>query len=167
MVDPETTCRRLVDCLGLVKAWSDANPGHLPIVFWLEPKDEAGDPALDPTLMPIEGHYDELEAEILSVWPAERILTPDDLRQGMDTLPAAIAGHGWPTLGALRNKAVFSMLDSGEHRDAYAADSPNLAGKLLFVDASAATDAYAAMFKINNPLTAPAECTSEDVERLP
>ena len=153
LIDEVTTCRVFVDCLALTKAWSDANPDHLPIVFWLEPKDEADDPAIDPTLLPIAGHYDEIEAEILSVWPRERLLTPDDLRQGLDTLPEAIAAHGWPTLGELRGKAVFSMLDSGEHREAYAADHPNLAGKLLFVDATAPTDAYAAMFKVNNAVS--------------
>ena len=153
LIDPDTTCRRFMDCLALTRAWSDANPGHLPIVFWLEPKDEADDPALDPEMIPIEGHYDELEAEILSVWPAERILAPDDLRRGLDTLPEAVAAHGWPTLGELRGKAIFSMLDSGEHREAYAAGSPNLNGKLMFVDASDPTDAYAAMFKINNAVS--------------
>lgn len=148
-VDQGSTCRRLVDCLGGIKDWSDRHPDHVPIVIWLEPKDEDLD-WIDETLLPIEGHYGELEAAILSVWPAERILQPDEVRGGYATLPEAIAAGGWPRLGALRGKVVFALLDSATHREAYTRDAPALQGKLLFVDASEAADPYAAMFKIDD-----------------
>jgi len=149
LIDEETTCRKLVDCLGVVKDWSDQNALHMPIMFWLEPKDEDAD-FLDDTLIPVFGHYDELEAEILSVFPKERILTPDDVRKNYATLPEAIAAEGWPTLGALRGKVLFSMLDSENHREAYTRHAPALEGRLLFADADEATDPYAALFKVNN-----------------
>jgi glycerophosphoryl diester phosphodiesterase len=160
LLDEETTCRKLVDCLGVVKDWSDQNPLHMPIMIWLEPKDEDAD-FLDDTLVPIFGHYDELEAEILSVWPKERILTPDDVRKDYATLPEAIAAEGWPTLGALRGRVIFSMLDSENHREAYTRDAPALEGRLLFVDADQASDSYAALFKINN-----AQSDGEQVQSL-
>jgi len=147
-IDEETTCQKFVDCLELVKCWSDASPGHLPVVFWLEPKDDVD--ALIDDLEELIGHYDELEAEILSVWPRERILTPDEVRGEYDTLPEALAANGWPTLGALRGRVIFSMLDSGSHRDDYLAGAENLDGKLLFVDADSPDDPWAAFFKLND-----------------
>lgn len=147
-VDEETTCRRFVDCMAEIRAWSDENNCHMPLLIWLEPKDEADD--LDRTLEPISEHYEDLESEILSVWPSDRILWPDELRRSHDTLPEAIAAEGWPTLGELRGRVIFAMLDSGEHREAYTSDAPNLAGRLLFVDSDDPSDSYAAVFKINN-----------------
>jgi len=148
--DDQSTCQRFVDCLQLLKAWSDSHPWHLPLMVWLEPKDEDAD-AFDDTLLPIEGRYDALEAEILEVWPRSRILAPDDVRGDHVDLPSALASDGWPTLGDARNKIMFALLDSGTHRDAYVSTEDNLAGKLLFVDASDPADAYAAMFKDANP----------------
>jgi hypothetical protein len=147
--DSETTCLRFTNCLKIVKNWSDHNRWHMPLVIWLEPKDEEMD-AGHPDLESIVGRYDELEAEILSVWPEERILKPDDVRGEHADLPEAIAADGWPPLGELRRKVVFVMLDAETHRQRYTQDSPNLAGKLLFVDSSDPTDAYAAFFKVNN-----------------
>jgi len=148
LIDDLTTCQRFVECLALVEAWSDANPWHLPILIWLEPKDDAD--ILDETLLGFLDRYDELEEEILSVFSRPRILTPDEVRGGHEDLPAALAAAGWPTLGALRGRVIFSLLDSGSHRDSYTAAAPNLADRLMFVAASSPTDPFAAMFKIND-----------------
>jgi hypothetical protein len=148
-IDSETTCRRFANCLQIIKNWSDEHRWHMPLVIWLEPKDEEMD-SLYPDLEPIAGHYDELEAEILSVWPEKRILKPDDVRGDHASLPEAVAAEGWPTLGELRQKVIFSMLDSQTHRQHYTQDAPNLAGKLLFVDSDDPADPYAAFFKVNN-----------------
>jgi hypothetical protein len=77
-------------------------------------------------------------------------LTPDDVRGSHPDLPTALAADGWPTLGALRGRVIFSLLDSGEHRDSYTAAAPNLAERLMFVATSSPTDPFAAMFKIND-----------------
>ena len=149
VVDAETTCLQLTDCLGEIEAWSAAHPWHLPIMVWMEPKDEDLDGAI-PELMTIAGHYEELEETILGVIPRAEILTPDDLRGDHATLPEAILAEGWPTLGALRGKVLFSMLDSGSNRAAYLEPADNLAGRLLFVDSDSEADPFAAMFKIDD-----------------
>jgi hypothetical protein len=159
-IDSETTCRRFTNCLQIIKNWSDENRWHLPLVIWLEPKDEEMD-SLYPELEPIVDRYDELEADILSVWPRMRILKPDDVRGVHATLPEAIAADGWPTLGELRGKVVFSMLDSGTHRQRYTQDAPNLAGKLMFVDSDDPADPYAAFFKVDD-----AQSDSDRVQEL-
>jgi hypothetical protein len=148
LVDQETTCRRFTECMNQIRQWSDENPWHMPVLVWLEPKDDAE--IFFPNLLPVREHYRELEDEILSVWPRERILTPDEVRGRHETLPEAIREEGWPTLGDLRGRMIFSLLDSGENREAYTRESPVLRGRLLFVDASESTDPYAAMFKVNN-----------------
>jgi len=147
-LDEVTTCLAFTDCLSTIKAWSDANPYHVPIMIWLEPKDEID--SVVPGLSPIDEHYDELDDEIWSVFPDWQVLTPDDVRGDHDTLPAALAAEGWPTLGEIRGRVVFSMLDSGHHRDNYIEGAENLAGKPIFVDADEVTDPYAAMFKMND-----------------
>lgn len=142
-----------------IRAWSDGNRCHLPLLIWLEPKDEADN--LDRTLEPIAEHYADLENEILAVWPSDRILWPDEVRRSHDTLPEAITAEGWPTLGELRGRVIFALLDSGEHREAYTRDAPSLEARLLFVDSDGPTDSYAAVFKINN-----AQSDADEVRNL-
>jgi len=126
VLDEGTTCKSFTDCLQETKDWSDSRPGHHLLFILVEPKDD-----LD--LQKIGGHYDELDAAILSVWPIERVLRPDDVRQGYETLQEALETDGWPTLGATRQKAMFIMLDSGGHREAYLEGHPNLEGRVIFM----------------------------------
>lgn len=148
-VDSETTCLRFTACLETLKLWSDEHREHVPLLVWLEPKDEDFDWA-DSRYQMIAGHYEALEAEILSVWPKERVLAPDEVRGAHPTLPEAIAADGWPVLGALRGRIAFSLLDGENHRRNYLQPAPNLEGRLLFVASSTASDPFAAFFKIND-----------------
>lgn len=129
LADPGTTCRTFKECLTVVKTWSDANPGHQLLYILVEPKDEVDDE-------PISGHYDALDAEILSVWPRERLLVPDDVRGSRASLTEALQKDGWPTIGQARSKAFFLLLDSSTHRDAYLEGHPNLEGRVLFARGS-------------------------------
>lgn len=160
-VDAETTCLRLADCLGEIRSWSEANPWHLPLMVWMEPKDEDLD-GLVPEYELFGDQHAELEAAILGTLPRGRIFTPDDLRRGHADLPTAIAAEGgWPPLGELRGKVVLSMLDGGDHRTTYLAGNPALEGRLLFVAADGPTDPFAATFKIND-----AQGEAERVQQL-
>ena len=125
-IDEETTCRVFTECLGELKAWSDATPHHHLLFVLIEPKDD-----LD-FQTPIVGHYDALDAAILSVWPPDRVLLPDDVRGEHPSLRVALEADGWPTLGETRQKAMFIMLDSGHHRANYLAEHPTLEGRVLF-----------------------------------
>ena len=124
-LDFGTTCEYFVDCLSILKDWSDAHPGHQPLVVFVEPKDELDSDKL-------AGHDAEVEDEILAVWPRERIVAPDDVRGGYATLNDALIEDGWPALGETRDKALFICFDSGEFRDQYVETDPVLAGRLLF-----------------------------------
>ncbi len=82
-IDFESNCWTFVECLQTVKAWSDAHPGHVPIMILIEAKD-------DPLPIPVAGaakpvpigsaEFDALDAEIRSVLPPEKLITPDDVR---------------------------------------------------------------------------------------
>lgn len=147
VIDSRSTCALLVDCLAVLKRWSDSNPGHHPIFVWIEPKDELGAGIFD---------MDALDAEILSVWPDERLVTPALVKGGYGSVREAIVKEGWPTLGEVRGRAMFMLLDRGRQRDAYLRgrrDPGALDGRPLFVHANPAEfdEPFAAVAKIDDP----------------
>jgi hypothetical protein len=149
-VDAETTCLRLADCMGEIRAWSRQNPWHMPLMIWLEPKDEDLDVAVPEYDLFLDRH-DELEDALLDGLGRDRIFTPDDLRGEHADLPSALAAEGgWPTLGELRGKVVLSMLDGGDHAQAYLDGNPALEGRLMFVGTSDPSQPHAATAKIND-----------------
>jgi hypothetical protein len=137
--DVGTTCDSLATCLGILKTWSDAHPRHAPLVVLLEQKDE-----LDATK--ISGHYDEVDAMLLSVWPRERIIAPDDVRGTYATLREAVTTAGWPTLGKTRGKILFAFIgDSTEYMNGH----PNLENRVAFPRANV-SDPFAAFVLLDN-----------------
>jgi hypothetical protein len=155
-IDFETTCLTFVDCLQQVKSWSDAHPGHLPIMILIEAKDDLLPPVIDFTIpVPIGvPEFAALDAEIRSVFPPEQLITPDDIRRGKPTLDEAVRTLGWPPLGAARGKVLFCLDNGGVKRDDYRTPSPILEGRILFTDASPG-DPDAAFVKENDPLADP------------
>ena len=148
-VDAGTSCLQLRDCLDEIEAWSDAHPWHLPIVIWIEPKDEEVD-ALVPGLLPITGQWDAFDAFLRDNLPEGELVTPDEVRGEAPDLTTAIAQHGWPTLGQLRGRLIVSMLDSSAHRSEYLAGHPSLQGRAMFATGDRPSDAWSATFKIND-----------------
>ena len=147
IVDPETTCYALEDCLATTLAWSRAHPTHFPILIWLEPKDELSAPA-NGHLVNSVAVMPTLDPAILSVVPRSHIFAPADLRGAYASERAAILAEGWPTLDHMRGKLVFAMLDGGPHRDSYLAGTDD--DRLIFIDPDSPEDPRAAIFKINN-----------------
>ncbi len=154
-VDFQSRCYTFVSCLQQVKAWSDARAWHLPIAILVEAKD---DPTPDPLGLgfvtpPLIGpaEFDALDAEIRSVFPPERIITPDVVRGDFATLDEAVRTHGWPTLGEARGKVLFLLDNGGHYKADYLAGHPALAGRILFTDANPG-DPDAAFSKQNDPL---------------
>jgi hypothetical protein len=146
-IDPKSTCPLFADCVGELLAWSDAHPCHSPITIWIEPKDDL-DAAVD-GLEPLAGHMTELDAAITAVVPREKLIEPDDIRGGRATLSEGVAA-GWPSLAATRGHVLFALLDDTEHRAEYLEGAPALEGRVLFVNADSAADAFAATFKIDD-----------------
>ena len=136
-VDQRSRCAPFVECLHQVKAWSDGHPGHVPVFLLIETKEGGVERMPQATVgLPwtAEG-FGMLEREILSVFPREHIVTPDDVRGRSATLPEAIAHGGWPTLEAARGKVVF-LLDQRKVEAVYTAGHPVLEGRVLFPNAT-------------------------------
>lgn len=132
-VDYGSTCERFVQCLETVKAWSDAHPKHVPISFLLEIKDEGY--VLDPRNIkpPDAAALDRLDAEVRSVFPEDRLVTPDLVRGDAPSLEAAVRERGWPELGAVRGRVMFVLHERGETRRLYTEGRPSLEGRAMFV----------------------------------
>ena len=157
-LDYDTTCQTLVECLAVVKDWSDARPGHLPIMILIEAKDDLVPDPLDLDFtVPIEfgpAEFDDLDAEIRSVFPPEQLITPDDVRGSAPTLEEAVQTRGWPTLSEARGRILFALDNGGSKREDYLEGHPSLTGRVLFTNATPGQP-DAAFVKMNEPRTDP------------
>lgn len=147
VVDDRTTCRLLTDCLAVMRASAERNPGRSPVFIQIEPK-----LGLD-VFAPIAPNVDALDAEILSALGRDRLITPDDVRGPAPTLRAATTGGGWPTVDESRGKFLVFMDVSGDPSNPftanYTAGRPNLEGRAGFVPAASTADDRAAVFVRN------------------
>lgn len=149
-IDPRTSCATLAACLSECLDWSIKHPRHLPLMFWLELKDN--NDAEGSPYVSMSGRHAELERLVLEAWPKDRMFTPDELRGVHESLPVAIESNGWPTIKSLRGRAMFALLERREHREEYLKDSPNLSGRPFFVASADPSDPSAAIYKIDNAL---------------
>jgi hypothetical protein len=137
-VDYASTCLTFVDCLTQMKAWSDANPSHVPIAVLVELKDDELDfPGFTFTSPEkfTASNIGTVDDEIRSVMGPDDLITPDDVRGSHATLDEAVTTDGWPTLGASRGKFLFLMDNKGGYRTNYLSGHPNLEGRVLFTNA--------------------------------
>ncbi|HEV7763068.1 MAG TPA: phosphatidylinositol-specific phospholipase C1-like protein [Acidimicrobiales bacterium] len=153
-VDFRSTCPTFVSCLEQVRDWSDAHPDHLPITIQLEPKDDTiPDPGLGfVTPIPWSSEaFADADAEIRSVFPDDRIITPADVRGRARTLRQAVEHDGWPTLDDARGQVMFMLDNTGEERDMYRSLHPDVDDRLIFVPAEPPDD-DAAVVVVNDPV---------------
>jgi hypothetical protein len=140
-LDYVSNCQPFIACLSELRAWSKAHPRHAPLFILVETKTQPpikGVPmvAPEPFTAPV---LDALDAEIRSVFAADEMISPDQVRGPHATLPEAIAhsghGGGWPTLAHARGKVIF-LLDQTNVTATYVADHPALKGRALFTNAN-------------------------------
>jgi hypothetical protein len=164
--DYRTTCLTFVACLREIESWSDDHRGHVPIAILLELKDAALPPQI-PATLPLpwtSERMDAIDAEIRSVVPHRRIITPDDVRGSHQTLEAAVRRDGWPALRDSRGKLLF-LMDNGEpYRSLYLAGHPALRGRLLFTN-STPGQPDAAFIKENDPTGANLDRIRDEIRR--
>lgn len=89
-IDFRSHCPGFTGCLKIVKAWSDAHPGHIPLVITINAKDEVIDNPefVEPLLFDAKAWAD-LDAEIRR-GTGDRLYTPDDRRADFSTLREAV-----------------------------------------------------------------------------
>lgn len=133
-VDYLSTCATLIKCLGEIDSWSRAHPDHLPIMITLNAADTPSNrPGIsNPIPLDDKALLDALDAEIRSVLPGKRLITPDDVRGKSTTLRDAVRKHGWPSLKSARGKIYFLLDVRKAVSDVYRAGHPSLAGRAMF-----------------------------------
>jgi hypothetical protein len=153
-VDYHSVCPTLVSCLTELKIWSDANPTHVPVAVHVQLKDGALIFAVPDQTVPerwTTEAMDALDAEITSVFPLERIITPDDVRGDAATLEEAVLDDGWPSLGESRGKVLFLMTNPEPYRSIYLKGHEGLAGRILFTNAEPG-EPDAAYMSVDDPI---------------
>lgn len=136
-VDQRTTCVKFTSCLGELEQWSTANPGHAPIMVFVEFKDIDPFKTYPNPPMPQWGpaDYDRVDAEVRSVLSDDQLITPDDVQGDYPTLEAAVLDNQWPTLAESRGKFLFvncNCLVNDRHRVDYLRPDGSLSGRVMF-----------------------------------
>lgn len=135
-VDERSTCHTFVACLNDVRTWSKQHPGHLPIFILVETKEDTPRELANAVkALPFTPQlFDAMDAEIRSVFKAEEIITPDDVRGDAATLVEAVKAGKWPTLAKARGRVVF-LMDQQHVGPIYSQGHPSLRGRILFTNA--------------------------------
>jgi hypothetical protein len=136
-INYRSTCQPFTACLEEVRQWSHAHPGHIPLFILVETKEGKPDSKLQVTVPEpfTSSTFDALDAEIRSVFPAEELITPDDVRGHYRTLNEAVLAGNWPTLARARGKVIF-LMDQRPVGPIYLAGHPSLRGRVLFTNAT-------------------------------
>ena len=132
-VDYHSSCQMLIACLRQIAAWSQRHPAHVPLVITLQTNDERTPmPGAAQPLRFNAAAFDALDAEILSVFPRDRIITPDDVQGSYPTLRAAVLAGHWPLLGPSRGKVLFLLNDSASKTALYRGPRKAADGRVMF-----------------------------------
>lgn len=135
-IDFRSTCQPFTACLNVIRDWSLAHPNHVPIFVLVETKQQDLNPEYHTTITEkfTSATFDALDKEIRSVFHANEMITPDDVRRGAPTLEEAVLKNGWPTLKSARGKVVF-LMDQRPVGPVYLEGHPSLRGRVLFTNA--------------------------------
>ncbi len=132
-LDYNVHCLTFRTCLGVFARWSDAHPGHEPVVILVNSVDQTP----TPPYWPYDAKFDQagidaLNTDIEQVMGRDRVLTPDDVRGAFPTLRDAVLAKAWPKLSQLRGKFIFVLDGSGDHERYLRTGHPSLKGRQMF-----------------------------------
>jgi hypothetical protein len=162
-IDFRSSCPTLRQCLRQVRTWSEAHPGHVPLFLLIEAKNQDLPilPGATRTVPFSPALFDDLDRELVEVMGRDRIITPDDVRNGYPTLNQAVRDGAWPSLAASRGKVLFLMLTANGPASTadYLKGHPSLRGRMAFLRAQPGED-HAAFLMFDNALV-----RSEEIKR--
>jgi hypothetical protein len=160
--DFRSDCTTLKSCLWMLRIWSRAHPGHVPILVTFNAKDDS---LPEQTQAPKfdAAAFDALDAEIRSVLAPSDLIAPDDVQGAAPTLRDAVLGGGWPTLAASRGKFILALDEGPDKVALYRGQRKSLEGRAMFVNAP--EDSPAAAFLVLNDPIAEAKRIAADVRQ--
>jgi Phosphoinositide phospholipase C, Ca2+-dependent len=150
-LDYRSNCQPFLECLRVVRRWSQAHRGHLPIFILIETKESRERDYMTVPEPFTPEVFDALDAEILTVFSKDEIITPDQVRGGHETLEEAILSGSWPCLEQSRGKVLF-LMDQRKAGPAYLKGHPSLRGRIIFTNARPG-EPDAAFVEVNDPLS--------------
>jgi hypothetical protein len=138
-IDFETNYLTLIESLTAIKNWSDKNPNHIPIFVNIEAKgysaaDESGFLRFIGFKRAIRFDslaYVNLDKEIKSVLPDEKLFTPRALRANFSTIKERISSSGWPKLDECKGKIIFIL--QGNNDEIYKKSIDQKEDRVMFV----------------------------------
>ena len=104
----------------------------------------------------LEEHYRQRSLLKRSVFPEDRLITPDDVRGDHATLESAVLAGGWPELNDVRGQVLFFLDNRSYVRDLYRDGTPNLEGRVMFTT-SEPGQPDAAVLQLQSPVTQEAQ----------
>lgn len=151
-IDTFSVCVRLSECLGVVRRWSLAHPGHAPVLLMVNAKTGPSPlPGGIEALAFDAAAWDALDREVRQVFPADALITPDDVQGDYPTLREAVLAGAWPTLGQARGKVLFALDEDPAKTAAYRGSRRSLEGRVFFINTDEASPA-AAYLTLNDPV---------------
>lgn len=152
-IDYRSNCQPFTGCLAVIRNWSKAHPGHLPVFVLIETKFGHARPfQVEPEKF-TPAVFDDLDQEIRSVFSPREMIVPDQIRGHHATLEEAVLAGSWPTLDAARGKVIF-LLDQRPAEAEYVAGHRSLRGRVIFTNAAPGSP-DAAFTEVNDPLKDP------------
>lgn len=150
-VDIESHCLSFRECLGILRRWSDAHPGHTPVTVLVN----AGDFPPIPGFWANDARFgaselDALDTDIRETMGADRLITPDSVRGHHASLRDAVLAHAWPRLSQAAGRFLFVLDGNARHEEAYREGHPSLRGRAMF-GFYAEDQPEAAIFNIQDP----------------
>lgn len=153
-IDYRSSCVTLRDCLVILKRWSRAHPGHVPILLSFNAKDDSMPNGQGTQALKFDAAaYDALDAEIRSVLKPRDLITPDDVQGSYPSLREAVTKGGWPALGKTRGKFILALDEHAEKAALYAHNSHSLNGRPMFIGEDDLSAPDAAFIVLNEPST--------------
>jgi hypothetical protein len=163
LLDNRSTCQDLAKALEELKLWSDHNPGHLPLIILIEPKDirfPVGKCKTFDVNCALE--LDNVIREVMG----ERLMTPDEVLGTYDSFSSMRENDSWPLLEDCLGRVLF-VLHPCEVTDAYIGLDRTIRTQVMFpcLRHNGIREEYASFILDNNPASA-ADHFKEDYEKL-
>lgn len=138
-------------CLSDIRAWSQRNPNHLPIIITINPKSSGTDlPGFTPVIPFDKKVLDSLDQEIWDIFDKDMLITPALVKGKKKTLRKAILKKGWPDLSNMRGKILF-VFDSPTELTGQYLEGDDAYQRPMFAN-TGLEHSHAAFFIMNDPI---------------
>lgn len=138
------------DALQELLIWSNSHPDHTPVFILINAKDSPI-PGMRVPLPFTASALDSIDMEIRSVFPLEKLITPELVMSQNQSLEASILSQGWPDLEKVKGRFLFVLDENEVKTNRYLEQHPNLKGASLFVNV-AEGNPNAGFMVVNDPI---------------